>query len=435
MLYKIHWLFLLSILGLLFISGLFIYSSSIDIEGNQISNEFIRQLVFIIFGIVLFILAHFFPFKYITDYKYLFYIGGILLLLLTILFGEVRNGSKSWLGLFGFGIQASEFMKLISIIFLSSVLAERKPPMKKYSNIFRYAIIFIIPMALILLQPDMGTTLVYIPILLGIYLVYGVSVYRIIFVISVGIVSIITLIISYYFNTQTFTNDIEAVLLHSRNYTVYVGVLLFLLVLAIIGIQTNYLKKLFVGFAYILSIVITGSGLAYIATIVLKPYQMQRLLIFVNPEVDALGSGWHILRSKSAIGSGGLAGEGFLQGNQTKLEFLPQKSTDFIFSVIGEEWGFIGTTVVIVLYAVLIWSLIMIGSKQSDLFSILYCTGVTMMFSVHFIINVGMTIGVMPITGIPLLLLSYGGSSLWTSIIALSIVHRIHFNNYTILNL
>lgn len=434
MVYKIHWILLLSIMGLLIISGLFIYSSSIDIEGIQISNEFTRQLVFIIFGVVLFVIAHFLPFKYITDYKYIYYIGVILLLIITLFFGQVINGAKSWLGVFGFGIQVSEFTKIISIILLSSLLSEKKPRLDMYRNIVRYALVFIVPMVLILLQPDMGTALSYIPILLGIYLVYGVSAYRIVFIVSVGIVSILTLIIAYYFNTYAFSSEVSEALFHSKNYAIYLGVLLVLIALTVIGIQTNYFKRVFVGCTYILSIIISGSGLAYIATIVLKPYQMKRLLIFVNPEADALGSGWHILRSKASIGAGGLRGEGFLQGIQTKLDFLPQKSTDFIFSVIGEEWGFLGTMLVIVLYIALIWSIIMIGSKQSDLFSMLYCTGVAMMFFVHFMVNVGMTIGVMPITGIPLLLISYGGSSLWTSLIAVSIVHQIHFNNYTGLN-
>lgn len=427
---KLDVLFLISIAGLIIISLFFIYSSSVDIHGHMTNNEFYKQFIFVMIGLFLFVALHLIPLKFFFEYRILFYGMGLFLLIITLFFGSVKNGAKSWLGIFGVGIQPSEFMKIAVIIYLSALLADKKPNLNMYRNIFLYACPVIAPMILILLQPDMGTMLVYIPILLGIYLIYGVSVYRIVFIIGLGFVTVLTLIVSYYINSFDFINADDLVLLHSRKFVLYVVVLVAILILALIGVQTNYFKNIFKTLAYIMSIMSSGSVLAFIATIVLKPYQMQRLLVFVNPEIDPLGSGWHILQSMAAIGAGGIAGQGYLQGSQAKLEYLPQKSTDFIFSMIGEEVGFLGSSVVIILYLILIWRIILIGTKSDSLFSALFCSGVVSMFFTHFMVNVGMTIGIMPITGIPLLLLSYGGSSLLTSLVCLSIVHNIYFNNF-----
>ncbi|HNX60819.1 MAG TPA: rod shape-determining protein RodA, partial [Spirochaetota bacterium] len=164
----------------------------------------------------------------------------------------------------------------------------------------------------------------------------------------------------------------------------------------------------------------------------LKDYQKKRLLVFLNPDLDPHGSGYNVIQSKIAVGSGGFLGKGFMHGSQTQLGFLPEKSTDFIFSVVAEEWGFIGGLVVLALYAVIIFKGIQIALEAKDKFSSLLATGITAIFLTHLLVNIGMVIGIMPVTGIPLLFLSYGGSSLLMSMIAIGILININirkFNN------
>lgn len=429
---KIDIIFLSSIVGLCVAGLLFIYSASLDITGSLISSEFQRQLIFFILGLAIFVAIQFIPLNYIIENSIIIYGICILLLILTLLFGEVRNGAKSWLGILSFGIQASEFMKVASMLFLSSLLAEYKPNLNNNLVQFvKYGIIILLPMILILLQPDMGTALVFIPIALVIYFIHGVSGFKILFFIGSAFVANITLIISYQVNSLDFQDQTQLVLLRSTIYVAYLGTLLVICVLSVIGIYTGFWKRMFQFLWYGAGMFLCGGVLSYAAARVLKPYQLRRLLVFVNPESDPLGSGWHILRSKTTIGSGGMFGQGFLNGTQTKLEFLPQKTTDFIFSVIGEELGLVGSVIILILYTILLWRIILIGMNSKNEFSRLYCSGVNAMFVTHFVVNIGMTLGIMPITGIPLLLISYGGSSLWNSMIALALVHSIYIkNNY-----
>lgn len=429
MLRRIDIFLLIAMIGLCMFSLFFVYSSSVDIAGNVNSNEFIRQLFFIILGIILFILIQFVPLRFIIRNAIWIYIICVLLLLLTLMIGEIRNGAKSWLPLFGFSIQSSEFMKVATILLFATVLNEYRPDFTSLKQLMSYSVIGVFPMLLILIQPDMGTTLVYIPIILGIYYIYGYSPYKVIFIIGIGIISVVTLIVSYHFNSMDVLGSQKILLLRSSRYIYYLAVLIIVCILSLLGFLTGYLHILFKSICYITTMFGVGSVLAYVATLVLKPYQMQRLLVFVNPNSDPLGSGWHILQSVAAIGAGGVSGKGYLQGTHTKLEFLPQKSTDFIFSVIGEEMGLIGGGLLILLYMLIIWRMIMIGIRSNDLWSSIYCGGTVAMFFTHFLVNVGMTLGVMPVTGIPLLLVSYGGSSLLTSLLAIAIVHNIYASN------
>ena len=163
------------------------------------------------------------------------------------------------------------------------------------------------------------------------------------------------------------------------------------------------------------------------ATKVLKDYQKDRLIIFLDPDIDPLGAGWNIIQSKRAIGSGSLFGQGFLQGKLSHLRYLPQQSTDFIFSIISEEWGFLGGFVVFAMYIIIMFRIVFIIKNTTNVYGYYIATGIMFMFFFHFIVNVGMAMGIMPITGIPLLFLSYGGSHLWTSMVAIGILMSINY--------
>jgi len=192
-------------------------------------------------------------------------------------------------------------------------------------------------------------------------------------------------------------------------------------VLALIGrilFKTGY----YYWIAYATSIITVSLFCAFGASKVLKEYQIMRLIVFLDPEVDPLGSGWNIIQSITAIGSGGLFGLGFLKGTQSHYRFLPQQSTDFIFSILSEEWGFVGGCTVILLYSLILFRGLVIIKKTENMYSSLVATGIVAMFFYHFIVNIGMVMGMMPITGIPLLLLSHGGSSVWTAMIAIGLL-------------
>jgi len=189
---------------------------------------------------------------------------------------------------------------------------------------------------------------------------------------------------------------------------------------------------------YILTSFFTVTGISYFLSFfarkVLKEYQVMRLIVFLDPQVDPRGSGWNIIQSVTAVGSGGAFGKGYLKGTQSHYRYLPEQSTDFIFSIISEEIGFMGNLLIIVLFILIFWRCINIILKSQDLFGSLIAAGIVGMIFFHFMINIGMAIGIMPITGIPLVFLSYGGSSLWTALLGMGILLSVYHRRYKNVN-
>ncbi len=427
---RVDYMLIFSMLALLVLGVLFVYSSSVNAEGTIDSNEYVRQIIFIVTGMALFVLLQMVPLRALKKYVLHIYFVLLFLLFLTLLIGQVRNNARSWLGLWSFSIQISEFMKLGFILLLARMVENNTQKSNSLWFVQPSALLLALPILLILFQPDMGTALVYIPILLAVLYVSGISGARVFFVIAVGVVSVLTLIILYFlFSTDISTVGNVNILENSWNgIVVYVLVFVGVIILSIIGMRLGFLKKFFRVTLYISSVLCVGTLIAIAISLILKPYQLQRLLIFINPDSDPQNTGWHILQSINAIGSGGFSGLGLFQGIQSKLQYLPMAQTDFIFSVIGEEIGFLGTAGVILLYSLLMWRILIIGLRSGSLFGAVCCAGVFAMFFTHFTVNIGMTMGFMPVTGIPLILLSYGGSSLWTAMLSLGIVHNIYYN-------
>jgi rod shape determining protein RodA len=181
---------------------------------------------------------------------------------------------------------------------------------------------------------------------------------------------------------------------------------------------------------YVLSMFLLALPVAYVARRVLQEYQIMRLIVFIDPYVDPRGAGWNIIQSVTAVGYGGLFGKGYLQGTQSHYQYLPQQSTDFIFSILAEEWGFVGVVVVILLFMIIIFRGIYIMASARDRFASIVSAGLVGLFFFHFMVNVGMAVGIMPITGIPLYLLSYGGSSLWTALLGVGMLMSIYQHRY-----
>jgi len=350
------WILLASVVILLIIGVIGIYSAGYNTDINK--DEYIKQMIWIGISFVLIIIL------WTVDYN-IFDIGGYILyiinfiLLIAVLFMPSLMGASSWFNLGGFLYQPSEPMKIGVILCAAKFLSMYKNSINKTNKtniifVIAISLIYILPIGLILLQPDFGTAMAFVMIVVFMLFKSGIK-YRYIFI---GILLVIIMIPLVYF-------------------------------------------------------------------FVLNENQQQRILVFLNPDLDPLGSGYNAIQSQIAVGSGMLTGNGLLQGAQTQYGYLPIKSTDFIFSVLSEEFGFILSTVIVIIYAILIIRIILISKNAKDEFASLAAIGIAGMFSFHFIENIGMTIGLLPITGVPLPFLSYGGSSMITNMIAIAIVLNI----------
>ena len=311
------------------------------------------QLLYFITGIVLYLL--FSTIDY-TIYKYYWkqlFTGMVVLLALTFVLGEIRLGSVRWINLGFFTLQPSEFAKIVLIIALTSFITSRPRIFERFKDIFIVLGIFLPIFLLVLFQPDLGTSIVYVAIIAGILFYAGLN------------------------------------------------KLYFLISIMIFGIFSSPIWQ------------------------ILHDYQKRRILVFLNPTLDIKGAGYNVIKSIIAIGSGGLFGKGFGRGTQSHLNFLPAHWTDFIFASFAEEWGFVGVFVLLTLFVLLLVAIFYIAHKSEEPFGSILTIGMLMVFFSQFVVNVGMNLGVMPVTGIPLPLVSYGGSSMLTSMILLGIVQNV----------
>jgi rod shape determining protein RodA len=414
---------ILSVFGILFI-----YSSGVTSTGVLVSSEYLRQIVWSVAGLFAALVIAMIDYRRLYDLSLYLYFGALLLLLYTCFFGRLVNGARAWIGVGAFGIQPSEFAKITTIIFLARHLDGSKRSNNNFSRFVISCVIVFVPMALILLQPDFGTSLVFIPILLVMTFIAGISLRYVIFLgacIAFGSLFIaLPLWQSYILRRAVPSLNILANIK-------FVGIVI-LALSAIAGIALfgffRYRKRYFYWIVYSVATVILSLGASVAARRALKDYQIMRLIVFLDPDVDPRGAGWNIIQSITAIGSGGFSGKGYLQGTQSHYRFLPQQSTDFIFSIFSEEWGLLGGLLVFCLFLIICLRLVRIMKSTSDPFGAFIAAGLAAMYAFHFLVNVGMTMGIMPITGIPLLFMSYGGSALTSALtgigIALSVYAR-----------
>jgi len=417
--------FLLCALGIIAI-----YSSGIDAEGAIISNEYLKQILWFGIGIFLLIAAALFDFSRYKDIVWVFFAFAILLLIITLLAGRVVNGARSWLGIGGIGIQPAEFTKVATVLMLARYLESAEFD-SSFKKLLITGIIMIIPLALILAQPDFGSALVFVPAALVMLTLADVDFRYILFgVLSIFGVFLFLSLPLYASNHPNPENIIYTAITHEN---VLIAILIFVLVISIIsGIGwLKFKKRYYYWFSYSMAILAISMIGAVAAHSILKPYQIMRLLVFIDPSIDPRGSGWNILQSITAIGSGGFLGKGFLQGTHSHARYIPQQSTDFIFSIIAEEFGFIGCTVLFILYGILFFRCVFLIETCKDRFSQFVIGGLLGIFAFHFMINIGMAMGIMPVTGIPLYFVSYGGSSLWTGLISIGILTGISARRYS----
>jgi rod shape determining protein RodA len=421
-------------LALLVIGVLSVYSSGVTPTGQSVSithlPEYLRQIIWVGTGLVLMFVATFFDYTSLKPLALYIYGAAVLLVLATFLFGRVVHGARAWIGAAGLGIQPSEFAKIATILVLAAYFTGIGRTLGPLVRLLGAFAIVLVPVGVILAQPDLGTALVYFPILLIMALVAGIPLRYLVFIVGTGALTIVLSVLPSY----------ERIILN-REYPVFgflndpsvmvwiLGASVLITGLGIVGHRV--LKRRRFGWVAFGGAILTVSLLgAVLFQRVVKDYQIMRFMVFLDPNVDPLGAGWNIVQSQTAVGSGGFLGKGYLGGTQSHLRYLPEQSTDFIFSIIAEEWGFWGGMVVFALFVVVLLRGIRIASLAKEDFGMLACTGVVAMIFFHAAMNAGVAMGVMPVTGIPLYLLSYGGSSTWTALIGLGLMQSVYMRRY-----
>lgn len=419
-----------SMLTLMIIGVIFIYSSGVTSTGMIISNEYIYQIIWIVTGLIIFFIVMFSDYLVFGKWSFYIYSGSILILILTLFIGREVHGSKSWLGFFGFGIQPSEFGKIATILFLSDYLVKKKKSIRELSTFVIAMFIAFLPVVFIIAQPDMGTSLVFIPIFLVIAFMAGVK-KRYLFFLLISGLQMIFLGMLPAWQKLILKEEVKFVQILLKNdlFIILVGALGIVVFLALIGYFFTK-KSYFYWMMYSSFLSVVGFIGSLGVRSFLKEYQIMRLIVFLDPGIDPRGTGWNTIQSLIAVGSGGLTGKGFLAGTQSHYRFLPEQSTDFIFSILSEEWGFIGSVSVIILFGIILVRGLILVMNSKDSYGYYVGSGIIIMIFFHVIINIGMAIGIMPITGIPLLFISYGGSSLWTALISMGLLQNIYLRRY-----
>lgn len=409
---------------------LFIHSSGVTSTGEVYSLEYVKQIIWASTGLIIMLVFSVFNHNRLRDLALYFYLFCLLLLIVTLIVGIERNGAKSWLGFGEIGIQPSEFMKMAAVLLLARFYASFGGKAREIHTFLLGLAITALPIIVIVLQPDMGTALVYVPIFLVMSYIAGVKVRYILFIV---ITAFITLFLSVLPQFEHLVLGKEFPVFNeifdSRILLFFLGALIVIMLFSAWG-YFGFKKKYFYWFLYSSLILCTSIIASFASRYLLKDYQIMRLVIFLNPNVDPKGAGWNIIQSITAIGSGGFLGKGFKMGTQSHYNYLPQQSTDFIFSILSEEWGFVGSFFLLLAFLSIFLRGIRILNQAKDDFTVLAGSGILTMIFFHVIVNVGMTIGIMPITGIPLMLVSRGGSSLWTACMGLGIILNMYLRRY-----
>ncbi|MDR0302804.1 MAG: rod shape-determining protein RodA [Treponema sp.] len=426
---KIDYLLLLPVLVLLMLGILFIYSSGITSAGIQVSKEYVRQIIWTSAGLVIALVLALVNYRRFYNMSIYIYLASLLPLIYTLLFSRIAYTAR-WLRIGSFGVQASEFVKISVIILLARYLADTDRNKSAFSRFMISCFIVFIPMLIVLIQPDLGTALVYLAILMTMTFMAGVAIRYVSFMIlSIGFTGLF--LVLPLWQTYIYRKAVPVLALLTNPKIIFI-VLLFLLIISAIALfgYVKFKRKYFYWIIYASAIIIFSLSASYAGRIILKNYQIMRLIVFIDPNVDPRGAGWNIIQSVTAIGAGGLTGRGYLQGTQSHYRFLPEQSTDFIFSIFSEESGFIGGLFVFLLFLLINIRLLTTMKTTTDPFAKYICAGLAGMFSFHFMINVGMTMGIMPITGIPLIFMSYGGSAVFSGMTGIGLALSIFIRRY-----
>lgn len=371
-----------------------------------------KQLLWIGTSVIIIIVILLLDFRIYESFAPILYAVMILLLAGVLVFGREVNGAKAWFEIGAFRLQPAEFTKLATALFMARYVALNNVKLTDFSTQVKVLLMIVIPIGLIFLQPDTGSAMVFAAFLIPLYREGFPAIYLILGI-TVAVLFILTLLIPEQY--------------------IFIGIAS-VMVLAIL-FQEKTRRRIFA--TIFLAIVVSGFvlGMDYFLNDMLKEYQRKRIEAIFRPElVDPMAEGWNLEQSKIAIGSGGFTGKGFLEGTQTKFGYVPEQSTDFIFSTLAEEHGWLGSAVMIFLFIVLVLRLAFIAERQKSKFARFYGYSVAGIIFFHFTINIAMTIGLFPVVGIPLPFFSYGGSSLWSFTIMLFVLLKIDMHRAQVLS-
>ncbi|WP_224999756.1 rod shape-determining protein RodA [Cesiribacter sp. SM1] len=403
---KIDWLLVVLYAVVVLLGWLNIYAAVYDeSSGLSIFNPETnsgKQFIWIGISVVFIVLILLMDYNIFTIFPYFFYGLAIAMLVATLIFAREVNGARAWLEFGPIKFQASELAKLATALTLAKYINDYNVKFNKLKTYFISFGLLVVPIAFIALQPDPGTILVFSSFLIAFYR-EGMNPALII----IGIIAVAFFLLT----------------LLVPKMLIIIGV--FLTGFLVIGLAAKTVQRAFLVFMSMF--IITGFVFSVdkIMTDVLKPHQQNRIKVLFNPNLDPQGVGWNVTQSKIAIGSGGLLGKGFLEGTQTKYDFVPEQSTDFIFCTIAEEHGWIGSFILVVIYMAILLRIIMISERQKFRFTRVYGYFVAGILFFHFMINMGMTIGLFPVIGIPLPFFSYGGSSLLSFTVLLFVLIKL----------
>lgn len=389
---QVDWFLFILVVGLTGFAGLMIRST----ELHKTTIDWWQHWIFGGIGTIIALMLARWRYEFLLQWHWLTYIITNISLIAVIVIGVTANGAESWINIFGFNVQPSEFAKVGLIISLAAILHHK--PATTIPGVFRAIGITAIPWVLIMLQPDLGTGLVFGAITLGMLYWSNMNLGWLILMLS-------PLVSMFLYNL------------------LFPGWIIWALIMGIIAWLT--LPVRFVSAIGAILVNFAAGKLSSIAWGLLKEYQKERLTLFLDPEKNPLGGGYQLIQSRIAIGSGELWGRGLFRGTQTQLNFIPEQHTDFIFSSVGEEFGFVGSICVLIVFWLICWRLIVIAGKAKENFGSLLAIGMLSMIAFQAILNISMTVGIAPITGIPLPWMSYGRSSLLTNFIALGLVESV----------
>ncbi|MFA5512943.1 MAG: rod shape-determining protein RodA [Candidatus Kapaibacterium sp.] len=378
----IDWKLIVIVLCLLFGGMLSLYSAT---TASNIDDAFNRQLMSIGLGVVAATVITFIPKNMMRNLSLIIYISSIVLLVSVLLFGDVVYGTKGWLRFGGFSLQPAEFAKFGLICMLAYYLSSKGIAVSNIRDFLIASTFLLLPFGLIFLQPDHGTSSVLLAIFLGILFWTGFNKFFLFFTVSLPFIIILSLKGTIFMLSGMAIFTIATLLFRSSGW-----------------ISKGIVICVFVGIAYV-------SPLIYDS---LLDHQKARIETFLNPGSDPRGQGYNVIQSMMAVGSGGISGKGFLQGTQTQLRYIPMQWTDFIYSVPTEEFGFIGGSLILLFFGLLLFRTISIAHEADDKFYSVAVFGIATLFFYHTVINIGMVIGLVPVMGIPLPFLSYGGTSM-----------------------
>jgi rod shape determining protein RodA len=410
---NIDWMLVLLYLVLVTMGWFNIYAAVYNEAYKSIfdtTQSYGMQLVWIVTSLAIAFMILIIDGEFFPSFAYVLYGAFILLLLFVIVAGVEVKGSRSWLGVGSFRIQPAEFAKFATNLALAKYLSNVNINFEKLSTKLKAAAIFAVPALIIILQNETGSALVYGSFILVLYR-EGLSGNILLIGVAMVVLFIAALLVDEW---------------------------IILLILAIIAVGSFLFVRLRRNNIIVISALLLGSmgfvhSVDYTFTNILEPHQKKRINVLLGKEIDPKGAGYNVNQSMIAIGSGGLIGKGYLNGTQTKYNYVPEQSTDFIFCTVGEEWGFAGSILVLGLFVILLLRIIFLAERQRSSFSRIYGYGLASIIFIHVAINIGMTIGLAPVVGIPLPFFSYGGSSLWSFTVLTFIFVRLDAYRFQIL--